>query len=114
MSSFFFSYIYLFFIQMPWMSILVASSDRCPMCRKKFKQPHAEAQAADANFISLSFSLLQLCGEQHPEINNSESCIACIYFNKGSNPIQQHEFAFAIQCIFTCRSVNGDHENCDH
>ena len=51
MSSFFFSYIYLFFIQMPWMSILVASSDRCPMCRKKFKQPHAEAQAADANFM---------------------------------------------------------------
>ena len=43
-----------------------------------------------------------------------DNCIACIYFNKGSNPIQQHEFAFAIQCIFTCRTVNGDHENCDH
>ena len=134
------------------MSTLVASSDRCPMCRKKFKQPHAEAQAADANFmiciagvrfrsysihiesglfcypnfrcsftnsfvgvrISVFFSLLQICGEQHPEINNSGSCIACIYFNKGRNPIQQHEFAFAIQCILTCRSVNGDHENCDH
>ena len=38
----------------------------------------------------------------------------CIYFNKGLNPIKQHEFAFAIQCIFTCRTVNGDHENCDH
>ena len=37
----------------------------------------------------------------------------CIYFNKGLNPIQQHNFALAIQCIFACRSVN-ENENCDH
>ena len=45
---FFLVFIYFLFI---WMSTLVASSDRCPMCRKRFKQPHAEAQAADANFM---------------------------------------------------------------
>ena len=45
---FFLIFIYLLF---RWMSTLIASSDRCPMCRKKFKQPHAEAQAADANFM---------------------------------------------------------------
>ena len=136
------------------MSTLIKSSNKCPMCRRKYKKPHAEAQAADANFmiriarerfrgysltihiervsfvilnfhcsftnsfvgvlISFSFSLLQLCEEQHPGVTNSKSCIACIYFDKGLNPIQQHEFVFAIQCIFTCRTVNGDHENCDH
>ena len=34
-----------------WMSTLVASGDSCPMCRTKFKQAHAEAQVADANFM---------------------------------------------------------------
>ena len=48
---FFSSFIYLFFIQMD--EHIVQSSDGCPMCRKKFKQPHAEAQAADANFMIL-------------------------------------------------------------
>ena len=68
--------------------------------------------------ISLSFSLLQLCEDQHPDIDYSENCIACIYFDKGLNPIEQHDFAFAIQCIFACRSVNeneiSNHESCDH
>ena len=68
--------------------------------------------------ISLSFSLLQLCEEQHPNIDSAENCIACICFNKGLNPVQQHNFALAIQFIFACRSVNenenSDHENCDH
>ena len=45
----YFCLIFIYFL-FRWMSTLVASSDRCPMCRKKFKQPHAEAQAADANF----------------------------------------------------------------
>ncbi|XP_074621747.1 uncharacterized protein LOC141880195 [Acropora palmata] len=94
-----------------WMSTLIKSSNKCPMCRRKYKKPHAEAQAADANFM---IRIAGLCEEQHPVVSNSKSCIACIYFNKGLNPIQQHEFAFAIQCIFTCRTVNGDHENCDH
>ena len=34
-----------------WMSTLVKSSDKCPMCRREFKRPHAEAQAADASFM---------------------------------------------------------------
>ena len=46
----FFFLIFIYFL-FRWMSTLIASSDRCPMCRKKFKQPHAEAQAADANFM---------------------------------------------------------------
>ena len=46
----FFFLIFIYFL-FRWMSTLIASSDRCPMCRKKFKQPHAEAQAADANFV---------------------------------------------------------------
>ena len=72
--------------------------------------------------VNSAFSLLthlQLCEENHPEREYDESCIVCIYFNKGLNPIQQHDFAFAIQCIFACRNVdeNGDsdnHEECDH
>ena len=64
-------------------------------------------------------SHLQLCEENHPEREYDENCIVCIYFNKGLNPIQQYDFAFAIQCIFACRNVdeNGDsdnHEECDH
>ena len=38
----FFFLIFIYFL-FRWMSTLVASSERCPMCRKKFKQPHAEA-----------------------------------------------------------------------
>ena len=45
----FFFLIFIYFL-FRWMRTLVASSDRCPMCRKMFKQPHAEAQAADVNF----------------------------------------------------------------
>ena len=48
MCSFFFL-IFIYFL-FRWMSTLVASSHRSPMCTKKFKQPHAEAQAADAYF----------------------------------------------------------------
>ena len=33
------------------MSTLIKSSDKCPTCRREFKTPHAEAQAADANFM---------------------------------------------------------------
>ncbi|XP_044183696.1 uncharacterized protein LOC114974834 [Acropora millepora] len=47
-----------------WMSTLVASSDRCPMYRcffLWFKQQHAEAQAADANFM---IRIAGLCEEQ--------------------------------------------------
>ena len=46
----FFFLIFIYFL-FRWMSTLVASSDRCPICRENFKQPHAEAQAADANFM---------------------------------------------------------------
>ena len=46
----FFSYIYLFFIQMDE-HIIIKSSKKCPMCRRKYKKPHAEAQAADANLM---------------------------------------------------------------
>lgn len=81
------------------------------MCRREFKKPHAEAQAADAEFM---IRIARLCEEQHPGITYSKSCIACTYFNKGLNPIQQHEFAFAIQCILTCKTLHGVHENCDH
>ena len=46
----FFFVIFIYFL-FRWMSTLVASSDRCQMYRKQFEQPHAEAQAADANFM---------------------------------------------------------------
>ena len=45
MCSFFFIFIYFLF---RWMSTLIKSSHKCPMCRREFKKPHAEAQAADA------------------------------------------------------------------
>ena len=47
-SFFFLTFLYFLF---RWMSTLVKSSDKCPMCRRKFKRSHAEAQAADANFM---------------------------------------------------------------
>ena len=71
------------------------------------------------NSSSILCSLLQLCEENHPEMEYEENCIVCRYFNKGLNSIQQHDFAFAIQCIFACRNVdeNGNsdnHEECNH
>ena len=46
---FFLTFIYFLF---RWMSTLIKSSKKCPMCRRKYKKPHAEAQADDANFMS--------------------------------------------------------------
>ena len=40
-----------FFFLFRWMRTLVPSSQNCAMCRKEFKQPHAEAQAADTDFM---------------------------------------------------------------
>ncbi|XP_068701209.1 uncharacterized protein [Montipora foliosa] len=99
-----------------WMRTLTPSSANCAMCRKAFRQPHAEAQAADTEFMT---HIAALCPDNHPSTEYDERCIACIYFNKGLNPIQQHEFAFAIQCIFACGNVdeNGNcetSEECDH
>ena len=46
--NFFLFFLYFLF---RWTSTLVPSSDSCPVCRKTFEQPHAEAQEADANFM---------------------------------------------------------------
>ena len=35
-----------------WMRTLTPSSANCAMCRKAFRQPHAEAQAADTEFMT--------------------------------------------------------------
>ncbi|XP_067025735.1 uncharacterized protein [Acropora muricata] len=50
-----------------WMSTLIKSSKKCPMCRRFYKKPHAEAQADDANFMT---RIAGLCEEQHPGVNN--------------------------------------------
>ena len=48
-SFFFLTFIYFLF---RWISTLIKSSNKCPMCRREYKNPHAEAQAADANFMT--------------------------------------------------------------
>ena len=46
----FFFLIFIYFL-FRWMSTLIKSSKKCPMCRRKYKKTHAEGQAADTNFM---------------------------------------------------------------
>ena len=47
----FFFLIFIYFL-FRWMSTLIKSSNKCPMCRREYKNPHTEAQAADAAFMT--------------------------------------------------------------
>ncbi|XP_068725811.1 required for excision 1-B domain-containing protein-like isoform X1 [Montipora capricornis] len=59
-----------------WMRTLKPSSANCAMCRKAFRQPHAEAQAADTEFMT---HIAALCPDNHPSTEYDERCIAYTY-----------------------------------